>query len=308
MTTTPRTLLAVHAHADDETITMGGTLARCSAEGVRSVVVTCTYGDLGEVLDPSLLGQDVGRMRQRELEAACNVLGVGRLVQLGYGDSGMPGSAENHRPGAFWVADVDEAAERLLDVITEERPQTIVTYDETGGYGHPDHIKAHQVTLAALRRLPPDLGRVTLWFVRFPLSWSRAFVAALRAEGIDAPGSAPAGADAGAEVEEIGVADDLVTRAVDVRAYVATKRAALACYASQLPSDHFLSRMSSALAAQLWAYEFYSRDSREQEARSGVATRVSLQADCAQRRTPTADAPAVAARLARGQLELGLLG
>jgi N-acetyl-1-D-myo-inositol-2-amino-2-deoxy-alpha-D-glucopyranoside deacetylase len=258
MTITLRTLLAVHAHADDETITMGGTLARCGAEGVRTVVVTCTHGDLGEVLDASLRGQDVGSLRQRELEAACNVLGVGRLVQLGYGDSGMPGLPENHRPGAFWAADLEEASGRLLDVIAEERPQAIVTYDETGGYGHPDHIKAHQVTVAALRRLPAGLGPVQLWFVRFPLSWSRVFVAALRAEGIDAPGSAPAGADAGPEVEEIGVDDALVTRAVDVRAYVETKRAALACYASQLPPDHFLSRMPRSLAETLWAYEFYS--------------------------------------------------
>jgi N-acetyl-1-D-myo-inositol-2-amino-2-deoxy-alpha-D-glucopyranoside deacetylase len=170
----------------------------------------------------------------------------------------MAGSADNHRPGAFWAANLDEAAERLREVITEERPQSVVTYDETGGYGHPDHVKAHQVAVAAFRRLPADLGSIRLWFVRFPLSWSRAFVASLRAEGIDAPGSAPAGADAGPQVKEIGVDDALVTKAVDVQAYVETKRAALACYASQFPPDHFLSRMSPALAARLWSHEFFS--------------------------------------------------
>jgi LmbE family N-acetylglucosaminyl deacetylase len=252
------TLLTVHAHADDETITMGGTLARSSAESVRTVVVTCTRGDLGDVLDPSLVGQEVGGVRQRELEAACKVLGVSRLVQLGYADSGMAGWPANHQPGAFWAADVNAAAERLLQVISEERPEAIVTYDETGGYGHPDHVKAHLVTVAAFRRLPVDLGAVKLYFVRFPLSWSRGFVAALRAEGIKAPGSAPTGADAGPQVAEIGVDDALVTKAVDVRDYVETKRAALACYASQLPPDHFLSRMSPALAARLWSHEFYS--------------------------------------------------
>jgi len=248
----------VHAHADDETITMGGTLARCSAEGVRTVVVTSTRGDLGDILDPSLVDEDVGSVRQRELEAACTVLGVSRLVQLGYLDSGMAGSADNHRPGAFWAADPDEAAARLLEVVVEERPEAIVTYDQTGGYGHPDHVKAHLVTLAAFRRLPADLGPVRLYFVRFPLTWSREFVAALRAEGIDAPGSAPAGADAGPGVQEIGVDDALVTKLVDVRDYVETKRAALACYASQLPPDHFLSRMSPDLAARLWEHEFFS--------------------------------------------------
>jgi N-acetyl-1-D-myo-inositol-2-amino-2-deoxy-alpha-D-glucopyranoside deacetylase len=253
-----RKLLAVHAHADDETITMGGTLARCGAEGVRSVVVTCTRGDLGDVLDPALVGEDVGNVRQRELEAACAILGVTRLVQLGYGDSGMAGSSDNDRVGAFWAAHVDEAAARLLEVVVEERPEVIVTYDESGGYGHPDHVKAHLVTVSAFRRLPTELGPVKLYFVRFPLGWSREFVAALRAEGIDAPGSAPAGADAGPGVDEIGVDDALVTKAVDVREYVETKRAALACYASQLPPDHFLSRMSAGLAARLWAYEFFS--------------------------------------------------
>ncbi|TME93979.1 MAG: PIG-L family deacetylase, partial [Chloroflexi bacterium] len=96
-----RTLLAVHAHADDETITMGGTLARYSAAGVRIVVVTCTRGDLGWLLDPSLVGQDVATVRDRELKAAGRVLGVSRLAQLGYADSGIAGAPENHRPGAF---------------------------------------------------------------------------------------------------------------------------------------------------------------------------------------------------------------
>src|SRR5436309_15279207 len=99
------TLLAVHAHPDDETITMGGTLARCSAEGVRTIVVTCTRGDLGEVRDPSLVGQNVAEVRQRELRLATQTLGVSRLVELGYLDSGMVGTPENDRPGAFCRAD-----------------------------------------------------------------------------------------------------------------------------------------------------------------------------------------------------------
>src|SRR6202023_2734535 len=99
------TLVAVHAHPDDETITMGGTLARYSAEGVRTVVVTCTTGDLGEVRDPNLANEgSVGALRQRELEAATRRLGVSRVIQLGYGDSGMAGWPSNHRHGAFFVA------------------------------------------------------------------------------------------------------------------------------------------------------------------------------------------------------------
>src|SRR5919202_5957285 len=119
-----RCLLAVHAHPDDETLTTGGTLARYAAEGVRTVVVTCTGGELG------LPGN-----RARELRAAADVLGVSRLVQLGYLDSGMPGAPENHRPGAFHTVATTRAAEKLAGVLEHERPQVVVTYDETGGYG-----------------------------------------------------------------------------------------------------------------------------------------------------------------------------
>jgi LmbE family N-acetylglucosaminyl deacetylase len=258
-------LIAVHAHPDDETITMGGTLARYSAAGVRTVVVTCTRGDLGEVLDPALVGQDVADVRSRELRSACRTLGVSRVFELGYGDSGMAGDASNYRDGAFWAADLSSAAARLVDVFVEERPSVVVTYDATGGYGHPDHVKAHDVTVAAFK-----MGMVParLYFVRFPLGWSRAFVRALRAAGIDAPGSAVAGADAGPDVAEIGVDDALVDTAVDVRDWVDSKRAALECYRSQLPADHFLRRMPSELARRLWAHEYFSLERGARPARS----------------------------------------
>jgi N-acetyl-1-D-myo-inositol-2-amino-2-deoxy-alpha-D-glucopyranoside deacetylase len=254
-----RTLLAVHAHPDDETITTGGTLARYSAEGVRTVVVTCTQGELGWVFEPTLVGQDVGALRERELADACSALGVSRLARLGYADSGMPGVPENERPGAFFAADVHEAADRLVKVLDEERPLVMLTYDETGGYGHPDHVKAHQVAVAAFEAAGAARPE-KLYFVRFPMTWSREFVRELREAGIDAPGSAPAGADAGPDLDEIGVADDLVTTAIDVRPYLPSKLAALACHRSQLPPDHFLRRMPLELAKRLWAYEYFSRE------------------------------------------------
>lgn len=255
-----RTLLAVHAHPDDETITMGGTLARYSAEAVRTIVVTCTQGDLGEVRDPSLPTEaGVGALRDRELEAAARCLGVSRLVNLGYYDSGMAGWPENHRPGALYAADLAEAADRLCEVIRQERPDVLVTYDETGGYGHPDHLKVHEVAVAAFEA--SALARpAKLYFVRFPSGWSRRFVRLLRAAGIDAPASAPTGADAGPSITEIGTPDHLVTTAIDVRHYVPTKRAALALHGSQMPPDHFLRRMSPALAEELWHFEYFSRE------------------------------------------------
>jgi N-acetyl-1-D-myo-inositol-2-amino-2-deoxy-alpha-D-glucopyranoside deacetylase len=255
------TLLAVHAHPDDESISMGGTLARYSAEGVRTIVVTCTRGDLGDVSDPGLaVAAGVGSLRDRELEAAARRLGVSRLANLGYLDSGMPGWPDNYRPGAFFAADLAEAADRLVAIIGQERPQVLVTYDETGGYGHPDHLKAHHVALAAVEA-SGEARPTKLYYVRFPLGWSREFVRALRAAGIDAPGSAPSGADAGPAVQEIGVPDHLVTTAIDVRQYIPVKRAALARHASQMPPAHFLMRMSPALAARLWHYEYFSRES-----------------------------------------------
>jgi LmbE family N-acetylglucosaminyl deacetylase len=256
----PRSLLALHAHPDDETITTGGTLARYRGEGVRTIVVTCTTGDLGEVLDPTLAGNDVATLRASELVAACEVLGVSQLIQLGYGDSGMAGTPENDRPTAFCNVPLEIAAARVVSILEEERPMVMVAYDETGGYGHPDHVRAHQVAVAAFHAAPPNVRPKRLYFVRLPLSWSREFVRALREAGIDAPGSAPAGADAGPSVTEIGVPDELVTAVVDIRTYVAVKRAALCCYASQLPPDHFLRRIPDALAQRLWANEFFSRD------------------------------------------------
>lgn len=263
-------LIAVHAHPDDETITMGGTLARYSAAGVRSIVVSCTSGDLGEVLDPTLEGQDVASLRSRELESACRTLGVSRVVELGYLDSGMAGDPANHRPGAFWAADLDSATARLVEVLVEERPSVVVGYDASGGYGHPDHVKAHQVTVAAYARFVElGLAPARLYFVRFPLSWSRGFVRELRQAGIDAPGSAPTGADAGPHVLEVGVDDALVDTAVDVSAWVDTKRAALACYPSQLPPEHFLRRMPPDMAHRLWKYEYFSLERGGRPSRSG---------------------------------------
>ncbi len=263
MTVGPRTLLAVHAHPDDETILTGGTLARYADEGVRTVVVTCTSGDLGG--GPAA---DMASLRARELEAAASLLSVSRLATLGYADSGMPGWPANRRPGSFFAADLREAAKRLRRIIDEEQPHVLITYDESGGYGHPDHVKAHQVAIAAFA----TSSIAKLYYVRIPLGWSRRFVKSLRAAGIDAPDSAPTGADAGPGVREVGVPDVQVTTLLDVRRYVHAKRAALACHRSQMPPDHFLMRMPPELAEDLWATEFFSRAAGRTTAANGPET------------------------------------
>jgi N-acetyl-1-D-myo-inositol-2-amino-2-deoxy-alpha-D-glucopyranoside deacetylase len=154
-----RRLLLVHAHPDDESIGTGATMAKYAAEGAQVTLVTCTLGELGEIIPASLAhlaagdGAALGEYRIGELAAACAALGVTDHRFLGgpgrWRDSGMMGTEGNDDPRCFWQADVAEAADALLDVIGEVRPQVLVTYDANGYYGHPDHIQAHRVAWRA---------------------------------------------------------------------------------------------------------------------------------------------------------------
>jgi N-acetyl-1-D-myo-inositol-2-amino-2-deoxy-alpha-D-glucopyranoside deacetylase len=164
--TTGRRLLLVHAHPDDESIYTGATMAAYAAEGARVTLVTCTLGELGEIIPPSLAHlaaekeDRLGEYRIGELAAACAALGVTDHRFLGgpgrWRDSGMMGTEGNDDPRCFWRADVDQAARALLDVITEVRPQVVATYDAHGAYGHPDHIQAHRVAWRACELAGPD--------------------------------------------------------------------------------------------------------------------------------------------------------
>ena len=155
-------LLLVHAHPDDESIGTGATMARYAAEGAQVTLVTCTLGELGEIIPPSLSylaegdGGRLGEYRIGELSAACAELGVSDHRFLGgpgrWRDSGMMGTEGNDDPRCFWRADLDQAADALLDVVREVRPQVLVTYDANGFYGHPDHIQAHRVAWRAFEQ------------------------------------------------------------------------------------------------------------------------------------------------------------
>src|SRR3954449_11799941 len=169
----PRRLILVHAHPDDEAIGTGATMAKYAAENALVTLVTCTLGEEGEVLVPELehLAADrddtLGQHRVGELAAACEALGVEDHRFLGgagrWRDSGMMGLETNERPNCFWQADLDEATLELVRVFREVRPQVVVTYDENGAYGHPDHIQAHRVAMGAVTAAAdadyrPDLG------------------------------------------------------------------------------------------------------------------------------------------------------
>src|SRR5262245_41264721 len=151
--TDQRTLLAVHAHPDDESSKGAGTLARYADEGARTVVVTCTDGAAGDILNPAMdQPGNLERMvdlRREELAKALAVLNVSSHHWLGYRDSGMPDTEPNAHPDAFVNAPLDQAVGRLVRIIRAERPQVVLCYDESGGYPHPDHIRDHEVTVAA---------------------------------------------------------------------------------------------------------------------------------------------------------------
>jgi N-acetyl-1-D-myo-inositol-2-amino-2-deoxy-alpha-D-glucopyranoside deacetylase len=262
-----RCLLAVHAHPDDETISTGGILARYAASGVRTVVVTCTGGEEGEISEMHLATpENLGQVRAFELANALRILRVQRSVALGYRDSGMADTPANQHDRSFLRANLEEATERLVRVIREERPQVVVTYDERGGYGHPDHVRAHQVTLAAFRasgdaaRFPdagPTWQAAKLYYVLFPRSLAERFARAFAKHGIDAPFSAPAGADAGEQASEFGANDARVTTVVDVSAHAETKRRALLVHRTQVGPDFFLARLPRETLLGLWGAEHF---------------------------------------------------
>jgi LmbE family N-acetylglucosaminyl deacetylase len=150
------TLMTVHAHPDDETIGTGGAMAKAVENGNRVILVTCTRGELGEIVVPDMDTADnhrrLGEIRAAELEKAMGVLGVTEWENLGYRDSGMMGTDGNHDPRSFWQADLDEAARRLTWFVRRDQPDVMTTYNDFGGYGHPDHIRTHDVAVRAFDR------------------------------------------------------------------------------------------------------------------------------------------------------------
>ncbi|MBI3978001.1 MAG: N-acetyl-1-D-myo-inositol-2-amino-2-deoxy-alpha-D-glucopyranoside deacetylase [Chloroflexi bacterium] len=256
--------MAIHAHPDDEAIGTGGVLARYSAEGVRTVLVTCTRGEVGEIaVGTDATPETLAEHREAELRAACDLLGVRDLCFLGYRDSGMAGTPDNDHPASFHRADPDEATGRLVALIRRFRPQVLVTYDQDGFYGHPDHIQAHRITCAAFaaagdpaRYAEQDLAPWTplkLYYTAVPRSLIQEFARRLRDAGI-APPAPIQTAEA-----PFGTPDELVTTVVDVRAYVGVKRQALLCHRTQMGENVFFARMPEQLFHLVFSQEWFQR-------------------------------------------------
>ncbi len=215
------TLVAFHAHPDDEALLTGGTLARAAAEGHRVVLVTATDGALGLAGEEDGRGPGLAALRLAELHAAADALGCARVVVLGYADSGLHG--ESAHPSAFARADVDEAAGRLAAVLREERADVLTIYDANGGYGHPDHVQVHRVGTRAARLA----GTPVVLEATVPANAFRLALRVLRLAGRALGRSAPLGE------RDIFTDRARITHRVRVRAHLGAKRRALAAHASQ---------------------------------------------------------------------------
>ncbi|MEU9381397.1 PIG-L family deacetylase [Streptomyces sp. NPDC048279] len=254
----PLTLMAVHAHPDDEATSTGGVLARYAAEGMRTVLVTCTDGACGDGpggVKPGEPGHDpaaVATLRRQELEASCEILKISDLEMLGYGDSGMMGWASNDAPGAFWRTPVEEGAARLAELIRQYQPDVVVTYDENGFYGHPDHIQANRITMAALE-MTESASKV--YWTTMPRSAMQRFGEVMREFGEDMPEPDPAEA---AALAEIGLPDDEITTWVDTTGFGGQKFDSLAAHASQGENIFFL-RMGKERFTELMGVETFVR-------------------------------------------------
>ena len=254
-------ILLVHAHPDDETINNGATMALYAALGAQVTLITCTRGEEGEVLTPELTHlassetDSLGEHREIELTNAMKALGVTdfRFLAEGegkYRDSGMMGTEPNNRADVFWQADLEEASDYLVKVIDEVKPHILITYDEIGGYGHPDHIQAHRVAMRASEKSKWQIQKI--YWNTMPKSVLAESMAKMKELGSDF-----FGAD---NVDDLPFAkeDSFVTSLIDGNSYVDAKMAAMKAHHTQIALDGPFFALSNNLGLQVWGHEYYT--------------------------------------------------
>jgi LmbE family N-acetylglucosaminyl deacetylase len=259
------TLVCFHAHPDDESISTGGSLARASAEGHRVVVVIATNGEYGEVPDDLADGETLVDRRRAETVRSAAALGIHRVEWLGYKDSGMTGWEQNSDPASFLQAPLDDAAERLANILREERADVVTVYDWHGNYGHPDHIKVHTVghraaEMAGIKKV----FEVTMnrdHIVRM-MEIARQAGASLGEDDFDPN----AGADDG---NPMGMPEAEITHAVDVSAHLAAKRASLRAHRSQITDTSFFLEMPDEAFSAAFGTEWFIEKGTEPGLRPG---------------------------------------
>jgi mycothiol S-conjugate amidase len=262
-----RTLLAVHAHPDDESSKGAALLARYAAQGVRTVVVTCTGGEAGDILNPAMDRPGVldrmPELRREELAKALEILQVSAHYWLGYRDSGMPDTDTNGHPDAFANVPLAEAAGRLVRIIRAERPQVVLCYDPTGGYPHPDHIRDHEVTVAAFEAAGdpdryPDAGEPfqplkLYYYASFSRRRMEVMHQALVDRGVESPFK-----EWLERREEDGRPEPEITTQVDVSAWIGKGREALLAHATQIDPNSFWFAVPDEVVAEIYPWDDYT--------------------------------------------------
>ena len=258
-----RRLLLVHAHPDDETINNGATMAKYVANGIGVTLVTCTRGEEGEVLVPALAHlasnatDELGRHRETELANAMAALGVSDFRFLGaptrkFRDSGMMGMEQNNRPDVFWQTNLDEAAAELVKIILEVKPQVLVTYDDMGGYGHPDHIQAHRVAMRAAELAAPEWNISKIYWNTMPRSIIQKGIDKMKELGsdffgVDSADDLPFAKD-----------DSLVTTLVSAGEFAVQKIEAMKAHPTQIALDGPFFALSNNLGTEVMGDEYYT--------------------------------------------------
>jgi mycothiol S-conjugate amidase len=261
------TLLSVHAHPDDESSKGAGTVARYHAEGVHTVLVCCTGGEEGDILNPAMdkeeVKADIGRVRKEELDAAAAIIGYDEVVRLGYRDSGMPDSEANKNPEAFANAPFDEAVGRLVAEIRRTRPQVVITYgDEREWYPHPDHLRVHEITRPAVDRAAdpdwyPEAGEPWQVAKIYFNIWSRKRMQAMHDKYLELGLESPWGdrwLDRPSQ-------DDQITTSIDITGHTHVRLDALLAHATQIdPNSPFWFGLPRDVAVTIHPYDDYVRE------------------------------------------------
>ena len=257
-------LLTVHAHPDDEASKGAGTVARYHAEGARTVLVTCTGGEEGDILNPAMdkpeVRDNLTEVRRRELDASAKIIGYDEVVLLGYRDSGMPGTEANARPDAFANAPLDEAVRRLVAVVRREKPQVIVTYpEEQREYPHPDHLRVHEISMAAFEAAGdperyPDAGPAwvpsKLYYTMWPRRRSREMHEKFLELGLESP----------FDEERLArmARDEPVTTSIHLAGFTDVRSDALRAHATQVdPTSQFWFGLPPEVLRTIYPFDDY---------------------------------------------------
>jgi mycothiol S-conjugate amidase len=262
----PLCLLTVHAHPDDESSKGAGTVAKYTAQGVRTVLVCCTGGEAGDILNPAMDNEDVRAnlhaVRMSELDRATAIIGYTDVELLGYKDSGMPDTPFNEDPACFAKADLDEAVGRLVAVIRKTKPQVIITYgDDQQGYPHPDHLRVHDITLPAFEKAGdasayPEAGPPWQPLKLYYSAWSRQRMIAMHEKFLELGMESPFGERWVNRPSQ----DERITTKIDVSDFMDARREALLAHATQIdPTSPFWFGLPPEVSKTVYPIEDYVR-------------------------------------------------